>query len=181
MSRPHRSHGRRSVRRRVTLAAGACLAVGAIVAGTAVAQASPSTPASQGKAGFQASCPVDAQISQGYGNGHDGVDLANNRGTPEFAAGPGEVIASGPASGYGQWVRIKHPDGSVTEYGHMYERFVKVGDHVEGGQKIASMGSEGQSTGPHLHFEVHLDGGTGTGDDPIKYMADRGVQLPCKP
>jgi murein DD-endopeptidase MepM/ murein hydrolase activator NlpD len=158
---------------------------GLAAAGGCVIAAVVAVPANAGtvdaKAGFQASCPVDARISQGWGDGHDGVDLAAPIGTPMFAAGPGEVIASGPASGYGQWVRIKHPDGSVTEYGHMYERFVNVGDQVQGGQRIASVGNEGQSTGPHLHFEVHLDGGTGVGNDPMAYMAERGVPLPCKP
>ncbi|AXK31810.1 M23 family peptidase [Streptomyces armeniacus] len=152
-------------------------------AGGLIATAVAVTPAAAqpAAAAYQASCPTDAQISQGYHEGHDGVDLANALGTPIFAAGPGTVTESGEASGYGQWVRIKHDDGSVTEYGHMYERFVAVGDTVTGGQKIASMGSEGQSTGPHLHFEVHLDGGYGFGDDPLAYMAERGVQLPCVP
>ena len=158
---------------------------GLAAAGGCVIAAVVAVPANAGtadaKARFQASCPGDGRISQGPGPNHDGVDLAAPLGTPMFAAGPGEVIASGPASGYGQWVRIKHPDGSVTEYGHMYERFVKVGDQVQGGQRIASVGSEGQSTGPHLHFEVHLDGGTGVGDDPLAYMSERGVPLPCKP
>lgn len=152
-------------------------------AGGLIATAVAVTPAAAqpAAAAYQASCPTDAQISQGYHEGHDGVDLANALGTPIFAAGPGTVTESGEASGYGQWVRIKHDDGSVTEYGHMYERFVAVGDTVTGGQKIASMGSEGQSTGPHLHFEVHLDGGYGFGDDPLAYMSERGVQLPCVP
>jgi murein DD-endopeptidase MepM/ murein hydrolase activator NlpD len=155
-------------------------------AGGCVIAAAVAVPASAGttdgaKAAYQGSCPVAAEISQGYGDGHDGVDLAAPIGTPIFAAGPGEVTESGPASGYGQWVRIKHPDGSVSEYGHMNERFVKVGDAVQGGQRIASVGNEGQSTGPHLHFEVHLDGGTGVGDDPLAYMKERGVSLPCQP
>ncbi|RLL67675.1 M23 family metallopeptidase [Streptomyces sp. Z26] len=149
---------------------------GALVA---TAAAAPATAAPT--AAYQGSCPTDARISQGYSDSHDGVDLANALGTPIFAAGPGTVTESGPASGYGQWVRIRHDDGSVTEYGHMYERFVAVGDTVTGGQKIASMGNEGQSTGPHLHFEVHLDGGFGFGDDPLAYMSERGVQLPCVP
>ncbi|OEU96361.1 M23 family metallopeptidase [Streptomyces oceani] len=174
------THDRRQVRRLLTIAAasGCLIATAAVAPAVAQPNSANTQPAS---AAFAASCPTDAPISQGYHDGHDGVDLANDIGTPIFAAGPGEVTESGPASGYGQWVRIKHPDGSVTEYGHMYERFVAVGDTVEGGQKIASMGNEGQSTGPHLHFEVHLDGGFGFGDDPLAYMSERGVALPCVP
>jgi murein DD-endopeptidase MepM/ murein hydrolase activator NlpD len=148
---------------------------GAVAALTVPAAAAPAAPA------YAASCPVAAQISQGYHDGHDGVDLAAPLGTPIHAAGPGTVTESGTASGYGQWIRIRHDDGSVTEYGHMYERFVAVGDTVAGGQRIASVGNEGTSTGPHLHFEVHLDGGYGFGDDPLAYMSARGVGLPCTP
>ncbi|OEV10361.1 M23 family metallopeptidase [Streptomyces nanshensis] len=169
-------HSRRTKRTLLALAA----AGGCVIAAAVAVPASAGTADGE-KAAFPAACPVGAEISQGYHDGHDGVDLAAPLGTPIFAAGPGEVTESGPASGYGQWVRIKHPDGSVTEYGHMNERFVNVGDPVEGGQRIASVGNEGQSTGPHLHFEVHLDGGTGVGDDPLAYMSERGVSLPCQP
>ncbi|WP_314177898.1 M23 family metallopeptidase [Streptomyces winkii] len=171
-----RPHSRRAKRALLALAA-----AGGCVLATAVAVPASAGTTDGAKAAYQASCPVGAEISQGYHDGHDGVDLAAPIGTPIFAAGPGEVTESGPASGYGQWIRIKHPDGSVSEYGHMSERFVQVGDAVEGGAKIASVGNEGQSTGPHLHFEVHLDGGTGVGDDPLAYMSERGVSLPCTP
>lgn len=173
MSRPHNGRTKRAL---IALtAAGGCALT------TLVALPSSANAAANEKAAFPGACPVAAEISQGYHDGHDGVDLAAPIGTPIFAAGPGEVTESGPASGYGQWVRIKHPDGSVTEYGHMFERFVAVGDTVTEGQRIASVGNEGQSTGPHLHFEAHIDGGTGFGDDPLAYMAERGVTLPCTP
>lgn len=159
------------------------LLAAAVAAGCATLTLTAAGPAaaSPNAAAFDGACPTAGVISQGYHDGHDGVDIANDLGTPLYAAGPGEVTHSGEASGYGQWVRILHPDGSVTEYGHMYERFVQVGDQVEAGTHIASMGSEGQSTGPHLHFEVHLDGGFGFGDDPVAYLGDRGVPLPCTP
>ena len=163
----------------VVLAASGILGVAAAAPALAASSDSPRTQGSSTY--YAASCPVAAEISQGYHEGHDGVDLAAPLGTPIHAAGPGEVTESGPATGYGQWVRIRHDDGSVTEYGHMYERFVAVGDTVDGGQRIASVGSEGESTGPHLHFEVHLDGGYGFGDDPVAYLAERGVPLPCTP
>ncbi|MEV5505394.1 M23 family metallopeptidase, partial [Streptomyces orinoci] len=134
-------------------------------------------------AGFAASCPAAGFISDPYGGArdHDGIDIANARGTPIYAVGDGEVINSGPAQGYGQWIRILHPDGTVTEYGHMYERDVAVGDHVTAGQQIALMGAEGEATGPHLHLRVRRDTSMSHGIDPIPYLAERGVVIPCTP
>ncbi|WP_413758533.1 peptidoglycan DD-metalloendopeptidase family protein [Streptomyces sp. MMBL 11-3] len=131
---------------------------------------------------FAGSCPAAGVVTQGYSSTHDGVDIANSLGTPIYAVGAGEVIASGPAQGYGQWIRILHPDGTVTEYGHMYQRDVSVGQQVAAGQRIALMGSEGDSTGVHLHLRVRV--GTSTsirGIDPVPYLRDRGVGLPCTP
>jgi murein DD-endopeptidase MepM/ murein hydrolase activator NlpD len=153
------------------------VAGGAVAAGLMTAPASARTATET--AAVAGACPASGAISQGYHSGHDGIDIANALGTPIHAADAGTVTHSGPASGYGQWIRISHADGSVTEYGHMYQRDVAVGDTVSAGQQIALMGSEGQSTGPHLHFEVHLDGGFGFGDDPVAYMSARGVALPC--
>ncbi|MGX9890457.1 peptidoglycan DD-metalloendopeptidase family protein [Streptomyces sp. NPDC002276] len=141
------------------------------------AAAAPAAPAA-----FAASRPTAGVITQGYSDSHDGVDIANAQGTPIYAVGSGEVINSGPASGYGQWIRILHDDGTVTEYGHMYQRDVVVGQHVQAGQRIALMGSEGEATGPHLHLRVRI--GTSTtvrGIDPVPYLRDRGVNLPCTP
>lgn len=129
-------------------------------------------------------CPVDARMSQGFSRAHDGVDLANKIGTPIFAVMSGKVIASGPAQGYGQWIRIQHNDGSMTEYGHMSKRLVQVGATVKAGQKIALVGSEGRSTGPHLHLRTYRSAaknGSGNGMNPVEYLKARGVSLPCKP
>ncbi|MGW1541926.1 M23 family metallopeptidase [Streptomyces sp. NPDC002309] len=134
-----------------------------------------------GPTDYAGSCPTAGTITQGWHSGHDGVDIANNRGTPIYSTGPGTVIVSGPASGYGQWIRIRHDDGTVTEYGHMYERLVSVNQRVSGGQLIARMGSEGQSTGPHLHFEAHSSTSSTRGMDPVPYLSARGVSLPCTP
>ncbi|GAA2478965.1 M23 family metallopeptidase [Streptomyces gobitricini] len=161
--------------------------------GAPAGHAAPASPASSASsatvaapapaaASFAASCPAAGTVSQWYSATHDGVDIANAVGTPIYAVGSGEVIASGPASGYGQWIRILHSDGTVTEYGHMYHRDVSVGQHVTAGQRIALMGSEGQSSGPHLHLRVRV--GTSTtvrGIDPVPYLRDRGVSLPCTP
>ena len=85
------------------------------------------------------------------------------------------MIDSGPAQGYGNWIRLKHEDGSVSVYGHMQSLDVAVGERVTAGQKIAGMGSLGFSTGSHLHFEIHPDGDTPV--DPAPWLAQRGIQL----
>ena len=131
--------------------------------------------------GNNAFCPVGASISQGFHGGHDGIDLAAGLGTPIYATGPGVVTASGPAQGYGQWIRIKHDDGSMTEYGHMQRRDVQVGQRVNGGQQIALVGSEGQSSGPHLHLRTYARAGDGRGINPTSYLNARGLSLPCRP
>lgn len=137
----------------------------------------------QSQALYSARCPAKGRLSQGHrGRAHDGIDIANARGTAIHATGPGVVTASGPARGYGQWIRIKHDDGSMTEYGHMYQRLVGVGQRVKAGQLIARMGSEGQSTGNHLHLRTYASAsrvGAGNGMNPIDYLRVRGVRIPC--
>ena len=92
---------------------------------------------------------------------HQGVDMAAPAGTPIGAAGPGRVIQAGWIGGYGWAVYIQHPGGKVTRYGHMRDRpLVRVGQQVRGGQQIGKVGSTGNSTGPHLHFEVREANGT---------------------
>lgn len=89
---------------------------------------------------------------------HAGLDLAAPTGTPIFSVAPGTVTRSGSAGGYGNMVEIDHGDGYVTRYAHNSRNLVSVGDTVSAGQRIALVGSTGQSTGPHLHFEVRKDG-----------------------
>ena len=110
-----------------------------------------------------------------WGTMHNGIDIANNIGTPINAVMDGTVIDSGPASGYGQWIRLRHDDGTITVYGHMETLDVSVGEHVTAGQKIAGMGSRGFSTGSHLHFEVHPGGGGPV--DPVPWLAERGISV----
>jgi len=134
--------------------------------------------------GAGGACPVNARLSQGFSRSHDGVDLASPIGTPIYAVMAGKVVASGPAQGYGQWIRIQHDDGSMTEYGHMSKRFVAVNARVKAGQKIANVGSEGRSTGPHLHLRTYRSAskvGSGNGMSPIDYLKARGVSVPCRP
>jgi murein DD-endopeptidase MepM/ murein hydrolase activator NlpD len=106
---------------------------------------------------------------------HAGIDLANSIGTPIFAVSDGVVIDAGPTAGYGAWVKLRHADGTVTLYGHVNTTLVSVGQRVMAGDQIATMGNRGNSTGPHLHFEV-LRGGTER-IDPVPWLAKRGLNV----
>lgn len=106
---------------------------------------------------------------------HAGIDLANSIGTPIYAVSDGVVIDAGPAAGYGALVKLRHADGTVTLYGHVNTTLVSVGEHVMAGDQIATMGNRGNSTGPHLHFEV-LQGGTER-IDPVPWLAKRGLNV----
>ncbi|MEV0945437.1 M23 family metallopeptidase [Rhodococcus sp. NPDC049939] len=110
-----------------------------------------------------------------WGAMHAGIDIANAIGTPIYAVADGEVIDSGPVSGFGMWVRLLHADGTVTVYGHIDSTLVSVGQKVMAGDQIATMGNRGFSTGPHLHFEVHLPGDVKV--DPQPWLATRGIAL----
>ena len=86
------------------------------------------------------------------------MDVAAPIGTPIHVPLAGVVISSGPASGFGMWVRVQHADGTITVYGHINRSFVRVGQHVAAGDVIAETGNRGQSTGPHLHIGVMVNG-----------------------
>ena len=123
--------------------------------------------------------PAEGVFTSGFGPRwgtlHAGIDIANAVGTPILAVMDGTVIDSGPASGYGQWIRIKHDDGAVSVYGHMETLAVSVGDRVTAGQNIAGMGNRGFSTGSHLHFEIHPSGNGAV--DPLPWFAERGITI----
>jgi murein DD-endopeptidase MepM/ murein hydrolase activator NlpD len=104
---------------------------------------------------------------------HAGIDLANSIGTPIVAVSDGVVVDAGPTAGYGMWVKLRHADGTVTLYGHINTALVSAGERVMAGDQIATMGNRGNSTGPHLHFEV-LQGGTER-IDPVPWLAKRGL------
>ena len=89
---------------------------------------------------------------------HKGVDLSAPMGTDIFAAMDGQVVASGRQKDYGNFVAVDHGNGVVTLYAHCNRNFVEAGDIVRRGQKIAEVGRTGNATGPHLHFELRLDG-----------------------
>ena len=98
---------------------------------------------------------------------HKGIDIANRRGTAICAADGGTVTYAGWMSGYGYLVQINHGNGFVTYYGHNSSLLVSVGQHVYKGQQIARMGSTGNSTGNHCHFEVRYNG---VARNPLNYL-----------
>ena len=89
---------------------------------------------------------------------HEGIDFPADGGTPVVAAASGKVIEAGFQPQYGKIVAIDHGNGLVSRYAHASEVYVREGDLVVRGQRVASVGSSGRSTGPHLHFEVRLNG-----------------------
>ena len=104
-----------------------------------------------------------------WGKLHSGVDLAVAEGTPVYAADNGKVIvAEDSGNGYGNYIIIDHQNGFKTLYGHNSELLVSVGDIVAKGDKIALSGNTGNSTGPHLHFEIHVNDEK---VDPQQYLA----------
>lgn len=123
--------------------------------------------------------PAAGTLTSGFGarwgTQHLGIDIANAIGTPIGAVAAGTVIEAGPASGFGLWVRVQHDDGTVTVYGHVNEIIAQQGTRVTAGQEIATIGNRGQSTGPHLHFEVWLNGKDKV--DPLPWLAERGIDL----
>ncbi|WP_428340793.1 M23 family metallopeptidase [Mycobacterium sp.] len=123
--------------------------------------------------------PVKGIFTSGFGYRwgvlHAGIDLANSIGTPIHAVSDGVVIAAGPTAGYGMWVKLRHADGTVTLYGHVNTTMVSVGQRVMAGDQIATVGNRGNSTGPHLHFEVLLGGSQRV--DPVPWLAKRGLSV----
>jgi murein DD-endopeptidase MepM/ murein hydrolase activator NlpD len=112
--------------------------------------------------------PVNGSIGSGFGprthpiyggsRMHTGIDISASQGTPIRAAGDGVVKMAGVNGGYGNWTLIDHGDGLATGYGHQSRIAVSVGQRVSQGQVIGYVGSTGASTGPHLHWEVRVNG-----------------------
>ncbi|MQW89592.1 M23 family metallopeptidase [Sinorhizobium saheli] len=98
---------------------------------------------------------------------HAGIDFRAPSGTRIRSTAAGVVTAAGPAGGYGNMVEIDHGNGVSTRYAHLAVVLVNVGDHVEADQVVAKSGSTGRSTGPHLHYEVRLNG---EAVDPIRFL-----------
>lgn len=123
--------------------------------------------------------PANGTFTSGFGarwgTSHLGIDIANSIGTPIYAASDGTVIQAGPASGFGLWVRLQLDDGTIQVYGHMDSFSVHEGQKVKCGEQIAKIGDRGESTGPHLHFEVWQNGTKKI--DPRPWLAARGITV----
>jgi len=117
--------------------------------------------------------PADGTVTSRFGwrwggsDWHPGIDIAADHGTPIYAAAEGVVVFSGWQSGYGRQVQIDHGYGISTSYAHNSDNVVAVGQKVTKGQLIAYMGSTGFSTGPHVHYEVKVNGNA---VDPAKFL-----------
>ncbi|MFI5669703.1 transglycosylase family protein [Streptomyces sp. NPDC051704] len=129
--------------------------------------------------------PVDAAIGTSYhvagsswsSGYHTGVDFPVSTGTSVKAVGPGSVVSAGWAGAYGYQVVIRHADGRYSQYAHLSALGVKAGQQVSGGQRIGRSGSTGNTSGPHLHFEMRTAPGYGSDIDPLKYLRGRGVSI----
>jgi murein DD-endopeptidase MepM/ murein hydrolase activator NlpD len=124
--------------------------------------------------------PVYAGVlSSGYGmrwgQMHAGIDIAANMGAPIVAVTDGIVLESGPAQGFGLWIRIRQDDGTIGVYGHMEHLFVVAGETVAAGQIIASVGSRGWPSAPHPHSAAPRPAGAAL--NPMQWLVSRGVYL----
>jgi murein DD-endopeptidase MepM/ murein hydrolase activator NlpD len=127
------------------------------------------------------SAPVEGPVGSGFGfrsdpfTGrtalHTGLDFPAEVGTAIVAAAGGVVLSAGPHPQYGQMVEVDHGNGLVTRYAHTSKMLVKQGDLIRRGQKIAEVGNTGRSTGPHLHFEVLVEG---VQQNPTKFLQGKG-------
>jgi len=154
-------------------------------AGALPCGANPPLPPAGGASSQGWTLPAVGRMTSPYGprwgTMHNGIDIAPGLGQPIYAAGPGVVIRSGPSTGYGNLIVVDHGRDEqgrqvLTRSAHMYPQdlMVRVGDPVVAGQQIARIGSYGDSTGPHLHFEVQLDGQF---TDPVPWLRAHGVPL----
>lgn len=154
----------------------------ALAAKIVQAQTSASVPAAAGAPASSATAgsapsssgfifPVNGPITSGFGprwgRMHEGIDIGVGTGTPIGAAAAGTVIIAGWQGGYGNLVVIDHGGGISTAYGHQSQIIAGVGQSVGQGQTVGLVGSTGNSTGPHLHFEVRVNGGA---VDPMGYL-----------
>ncbi|MFD3718873.1 transglycosylase family protein [Streptomyces sp. NPDC058674] len=131
------------------------------------------------------SAPVDAGLGTAYraagsswsSGYHTGVDFPVSTGTAVKSVGPGQVVSAGWAGAYGYQIVIRHSDGRYSQYAHLSALGVKAGQQVSGGQRIGRSGSTGNSSGPHLHFEMRSGPGYGSDIDPLRYLRSHGVRI----
>ena len=112
-----------------------------------------------------------------WGKNHDGLDIGAASGTPLYAMSRGTVVGSFFDSSFGNKIEIKYWDGSVSWYAHMSARLVRAGDTVMHGDIVGRVGSTGNSTGPHLHIEIHPTAGVNKPMNPAPWLRSRGVMV----
>jgi len=123
--------------------------------------------------------PVHGWVTSGFGfrtnpftglnQMHEGLDIANRAGTPVIAPADGIVSDTGRDASYGNVVVISHGFGMITRFNHLSKIFVRAGQRVKRGDKIAEVGTTGMSTGPHLHYEVRVNG---IPVNPLRYIVN---------
>ncbi|WP_323181842.1 protein kinase [Streptomyces sp. NBC_01408] len=129
--------------------------------------------------------PVDARLgalyqatgSQWAAGYHTGVDFLTPSGTAVRAMAAGTVISAGWAGSFGFQVILRHPDGIHSQYAHLSAIAVRSGQNVDAAQRVGRSGSTGNTTGPHLHFEIRTGPGHGSDIDPLPYLRSQGVAL----
>ena len=136
-----------------------------------------SVASSSGVSGMPTAGRVTSCYGARWGTMHQGVDIAAPIGTPIYVPEDGVVLQAGAASGFGQAVYVQHGDGQITLYGHVNQFFVSAGQVVRAGDHIADVGNKGQSTGPHLHFEVHRGGLYASRVNPMPWLQSHGISL----
>ena len=124
-------------------------------------------PSGSGVLGWPVSGPVTSGFGVRWGRMHEGIDIAVGEGTPVRAAAAGTVIYAGWMSGYGNLVAVDHGNGLSTAYAHNSSLAVSVGQSVAAGEIVSYSGNTGNSTGPHVHFEVRVNG---SAVDPLGYL-----------
>ncbi|WP_221359342.1 M23 family metallopeptidase [Streptomyces beigongshangae] len=123
-----------------------------------------------------------AQAGNLWSTTHSGQDFAVSSGTRVLAAHGGTVVkaggnGAGDGPAYGNAVVIRHADGAYSQYAHLSRVDVRIGQTVKTGQRIALSGNTGNSSGPHLHFEIRTTAGYGTAVDPVAFLRSKGVRL----
>ncbi|AEN13952.1 MULTISPECIES: transglycosylase family protein [unclassified Streptomyces] len=139
-------------------------------------------PAAEQRSGLSA--PVSARTGTPYHQSgswasgyHTGVDFPVPTGTSVKAVASGKVVSAGWAGAYGYEIVIRHADGKYSQYAHLSSLHVRAGQQVGSGQRIARSGTTGNSTGPHLHFEIRTGPGYGSDVDPLAYLRAGGVSV----
>jgi murein DD-endopeptidase MepM/ murein hydrolase activator NlpD len=139
----------------------------ALTAQIQAAQGTSTVPASSSGLIWPVDGPVTSGFGMRWGRMHTGIDIAVTTGTPVHASASGTVVYAGWMSGYGNLVAVDHGGGLATAYAHNSSLLVSVGQSVQQGDTIALSGSTGHSTGPHVHFEVRVNG---VPVDPLQYL-----------